>query len=272
VSTMTLASFHLRGATRTRWVSIAAVVFAAAAVAVTLTGLRSLRELGLAGAGAATEGLLHLGLLLPPLIGLLLGAGTVARDRERGLLAVLATQPVARAQLPFAAFVGSLGAVASVIALGFGTALVFVAAVASGRDLVTLLLVTAIALAATASAVALGVLVSTLARSHHQATVVAAALWLLLALGMDLLLAGVAPGLRLGPTGLLVAVLANPLEAGRVLALVTIDHGSSLGPFGAYLTDVLGRAGAVGALVGSLVAWTLLPLAIAARAIGRRDI
>lgn len=272
MTTATLASFHLRGATRTRWVSVAAVMFAAAAVAVTLTGLSSLRELGLAGAGAAAEGLLHLGLLLPPLIGLLLGAGTVARDRERGLLAVLATQPVTRRELPFAAFLGSLGAVASVVALGFGAALVFVAAVASGRDLATLLLVAAISLAATASAVALGVLVSTLARSHHQATVVAAALWLLLALGMDLLLAGVAPGLRLGPTGLLVAVLANPLEAGRVLALLVIDHGTSLGPFGAYLTDALGRAGAIVALVASLAAWTVVPLAVAGRAVSRRDI
>lgn len=271
-STATLASFEFRGAARSRWVSIGAVVFAAAAAAVTLAGLRSLSELGLAGAGAATDGLLHLGLLLPPLIGLLLGAGSVARDRERGLLAVLASQPVRRGQLPLAAFLGATSAVAAVVGLGFGVATVLVAAVATPTDLVALLGVAVVSLAATASAVALGVALSSVCSSHHQATAAAASLWLLLALGLDLLLAGTAPGLRLGPAGLLAAVLVNPLEAARVLAMLLLDGGTSLGPFGSYLTDLLGRVGSIAALLGSLVAWTLLPLVAARTIIARRDI
>lgn len=270
--TLVLARFQLQGATRSRWVTVGAVVFAAAAVAVTLAGLRSLSELGLAGAGAATDGLLHLTLLLPPLIGLLLGAGSLARDRERGLLAVLATQPVRRSQLPLAAFLGSVWAVWAVVAFGFGAATVLLAAVARGRDLGALLAVGAISLAATACAVALGVAVSAVSRSHHQATAAAASLWLLLALGLDLLLAGAAPGLRLGPVGLLAAVLLNPLEAARVLALLVIDDGAALGPFGTYLDHLFGRAGTAGILAGALVAWIVLPLAVARRVTGRRDI
>lgn len=271
-STATLAAFELRGAARSRWVSIGAVVFAAGAAAVTLAGLRSLSELGLAGAGAATDGLLHLGLLLPPLIGLLLGAGSVARDRERGLLAVLASQPVRRGQLPVAAFLGSTSAVAAVVALGFGVATVLLAAVATPADLVALLAVGAISLAATASAVALGVALSALCSSHHQATAAAASLWLLLALGLDLLLAGAAPGLQLGPAGLLAAVVGNPLEAARVLAMFLLDGGANLGPFGSYLLDLLGRTGTIVALVTSLVAWIVLPLLAARTITTRRDI
>lgn len=270
--TLTLARFHLRGATRSRWVTVGAAVFAAGSVAVTLAGLRSLRELGLAGAGAATDGLLHLALLLPPLIGLLIGAGSLARDRERGLLAVLASQPLHRAQLPLAAFLGSVAAVWAVTASGFGTATVLIGAVADLGDLVALLGVGAISLAAAASAVALGVAVSAFSASHHQATAAAAALWLLLALGIDLLVAGVTPGLGLGPAGLLAAVLVNPLEAARVLALLVIDHGTALGPFGVYLTDRFGRTGATGLLVASLACWTLLPLLLARRITRRRDI
>jgi Cu-processing system permease protein len=267
-----LASFELRGAARTRWLSIGGLIFAAAAFAVTLAGLRSLSALGLAGAGAATDGLVHLSLLLPPLIGLLLGAGSLARDRERGMMAMLAAQPVRRSSLPLAAFGGSVLAVWVVLAAGLGVSLVLLSTVATMADLTAFGIVLAVGLLATASAVAIGVAISAVASTHHQATAAAASVWLLLALGMDLLLAGVAPGLRLGPAGLLAAVLLNPLEAARVLAVMLLDGGHALGPFGTYLTRRFGPLGAQGVLVAAMVAWTVGPLLLARRVTRRRDI
>jgi ABC-type transport system involved in multi-copper enzyme maturation permease subunit len=267
-----LAGFEFRGAARTRWVPIGAVVFASTTVAVTLAGLRSLSALGLAGAGAATDGLVHLSLLLPPLIALLLGAGSLARDRERGMLAMLASQPVRRAALPMAAFVGSLLAVWVVLGAGLGVALVLLATIATLADLAAFAVVVGVGLLTTACAVAIGVAISALAATHHQATAAAASVWLVLALGMDLLLAGVAPGLRLGPPGLLAAVLLNPLEAARTLALLVLDGGGALGPFGAYLSRRFGMAAAQGMMVGSLLAWTVGPLMIARAATIRRDV
>jgi ABC-2 type transport system permease protein len=267
-----LAAFELRGAARTRWLSVGGVIFAGATIAVTLAGLRSLSALGLAGAGAATEGLVHLSLLLPPLIGLLLGAGSLARDRERGMLAMVAAQPVRRGVLPLAAFTGSLLAVWIVLAAGLGVALVLLATVASLADLAAFAVVLGTGLVATASAVALGVAISALASTHHQATAAAASVWLLLALGMDLLLAGVAPGLRLGPAGLLVAVVANPLEAARIWALLLLEGGTALGPFGSYLLDRFGARGTHGFLAAVLTAWTVGPLLLARRVTVRRDV
>lgn len=267
-----LAGFELRGAARTRWLTVGGVIFAAAAMGVTLAGLRSLAALGLAGAGAATDGLVHLSLLLPPLIGLLLGAGSLARDRERGMLAMLASQPVRRGALPFAAFAGSVLAVWVVLAAGLGVALVLLATVATMADLGAFGIVLGVGLVATASAVAIGVMISALASTHHQATAAAASVWLLLALGMDLLLAGVAPGLRLGPAGLLAAVLLNPLEAARILAVMLLDGGTALGPFGSYLTRRFGTLGAQGVLLGSMAAWTIGPLLAARTITARRDI
>jgi ABC-type transport system involved in multi-copper enzyme maturation permease subunit len=267
-----LAGFELRGAARTRWLTVGGVIFAAAAMGVTLAGLRSLAALGLAGAGAATDGLVHLSLLLPPLIGLLLGAGSLARDRERGMLAMLASQPVRRGALPFAAFAGSVLAVWVVLAAGLGVALVLLATVATMADLGAFGIVLGVGLVATASAVAIGVMISALASTHHQATAAAASVWLLLALGMDLLLAGVAPGLRLGPAGLLAAVLLNPLEAARILAVMLLDGGTALGPFGSYLTRRFGTLGAQGVLLGSMAAWTIGPLLVARTITARRDI
>jgi ABC-type transport system involved in multi-copper enzyme maturation permease subunit len=267
-----LAGFELRGAARTRWLTVGGVIFAAAAMGVTLAGLRSLAALGLAGAGAATDGLVHLSLLLPPLIGLLLGAGSLARDRERGMLAMLASQPVRRGALPFAAFAGSVLAVWVVLAAGLGVALVLLATVVTMADLGAFGIVLGVGLVATASAVAIGVMISALASTHHQATAAAASVWLLLALGMDLLLAGVAPGLRLGPAGLLAAVLLNPLEAARILAVMLLDGGTALGPFGSYLTRRFGTLGAQGVLLGSMAAWTIGPLLVARTITARRDI
>jgi hypothetical protein len=72
---------------------------------------------------------------------------------------------------------------------------------------------------------------------------------------------------------LLLAILANPLEAGRILALLgTNFEGTALGPFGAYLISSFGRWGAVGVLVLDLVAWTLLPLGVARWALPRKDL
>jgi ABC-type transport system involved in multi-copper enzyme maturation permease subunit len=267
-----LAGFELRGAARTRWLTVGGAVFAAAALAVTLAGLRSLSALGLGGAGAAIDGLVHLSLLLPPLIGLLLGAGSLARDRERGMLAMLAAQPVRRSVLPLAAFAGSLLAVWVVLAAGLGVSLIVLATVVTAADLATFAIVVGVSLAATATAVALGVAIAAVVSTHHQATAAAASLWLLLALGMDLLLAGVAPGLRLGPAGLFAAVLANPLEAARVLAVLLLDGGTGLGPFGEYLTRRFGSTGAITVLGASLAAWTVGPLVLARWATRRRDI
>lgn len=270
--TRALAMFELRGAARSRWVTVAALVFAAAAVAATLAGLRSFRSLGLAGAGAATDALLQVGLLLPPLIGLLLGAGTLARDRERGLLGMFASQPLARAQLALTAFLGGVLAVWAVVALGVGAGTLVVSMAATLADLRGLAVVLLVTLAATAAAVALGVAISAVSASHHQATVTAAALWLMLALGLDLLLAGVGPGLRLGPAGLLAAVVVNPLEAARLLGLMLLDGATALGPFGAYLTDRFGGGGTVGLLAGTVTFWTIAPLGLAVWATHRRDV
>lgn len=270
--TMALASFELAGIRRSRWLLWFSAVFVVVSAVVTIAGLRSFAALGLAGAAAATDGLVHASLLLPPLLGLLLGASGLARDRERGMLAMLATQPIRRAAIPFASFAASLGAVWAVTLLGFATATLLLSTSATSADLLGLLTALTIALAATAASVALGVLVGSVARTHQQAVAAAAAVWLMLALGLDLLLVGVAPGLRLGPSSLLAVVISNPLEAARVMSLFVLDGAGALGPFGAYLMATLGRSGTLSVLTTVLAAWTIGPLVAAALIARRRQV
>lgn len=268
---LAVAGWELRGAIRSRFVLGAALTFGAMSLGVTLLGLGALRGLGLAGVGPAAAGLVNLGVLVPPLLGLLLGAASVAGARERGLLAMVAAQPIRRAAIVLGTFLGLAGALWTTVALGFGLASLVLAGVARARDLAPLGALVGVTLAVGTAGLGVGIGISCLARARAQATAVAVAVWLLLALGMDLALAGLAPAVRLGPEGLLVAVLLNPLEAGRILALLAASaDGTALGPFGAFLLDRFGAPGAAALLVGAIAAWTALPLAAAGRALARR--
>jgi Cu-processing system permease protein len=270
---LTVAGWELRGTVRSRWVLGTAVLFGAMCLAVTLLGLDALRGLGLAGVGPASAALLNLGVLVPPLMGLLLGAGGLAGSRERGLLAMIAAQPISRAAIVGGTFGGLAAALWCTIGLGFGLALLVLAGVARASDLAPLAALAGATLAVGTAGLAIGVGISAHAASRTQALSLAVVVWFVLALGMDLALAGLAPAVRLGPEGLLVAVLANPLEAGRILALLTAEAGgTALGPFGAYLIERFGPGGAAGLLVGAILAWTAVPLILAARGVRCRSI
>ena len=268
-----LAGWELKGAIRSRWVLGTAIVFAAISLAVTLLGLESLRGLGLSGVGPASAGLVNLGVLLPPLMGLLLGAGSLSGARERGLLAMMVAQPVSRTALVAGVFLGLAAALWITVAVGFGLAALVLAGVAKVADLAPFVALVVATLAVGTAGLGIGIGLSSVAGGRTQAVALAVAVWFVLALGMDLALAGLGPAVHLGPQGLLLAVLANPLEAGRILALLAANpSGTALGPFGSYLITRFGDGGATVILAAAIAAWTLVPLAVAAWALRRRPI
>lgn len=272
-ATTTLASWEFRSAARSRWVLGTAVAFGALCFAVSLLGMRSLRELGLAGVGPASAALLNLGILLPAIMGLLLGGNALAAAREQGVLSMIAVQPITRTSIVLGSFLGVCGALAIAILFGFGTAAVVLSGVAERSDVVALLALVGSTLGVSTACVAIGLAFSAFADNRLQATSTAITLWFLLALGMDLALVAIAPAIRMGPVGLLTAVLANPLEAGRVLALLGAgSDGTVLGPFHAYLVDTFGTAGAAGLLIASLAFWTIVPLGVARWVLTSRDL
>jgi hypothetical protein len=82
----------------------------------------------------------------------------------------------------------------------------------------------------------------------------------------------VGAAVHLGPFGLFVGVLLNPLEAARVLMVLASGADAlTLGPFGAYLNNSLGIAGAALAVCASLVAWTGLSFVVAWAGLSRRE-
>jgi ABC-type transport system involved in multi-copper enzyme maturation permease subunit len=268
-----IASWEYRTAVRARWVLTMAVVFGLLCVVVTLLAFRTVRELGLSGIGPASATLVNLGVLLPSLMGLLLGAGSLVGAREQGMLAMICAQPLRRSAVATGAFLGLTASLCATLGIGFGVAMLIIAGVATASDVPALVTLIGATLGVGAASVAIGVAISSLVSNRVQALTLAVGLWIVLSLGVDLALAALAPSVHLGPTGLLAAVLANPLEAGRILALLgTNFEGTALGPFGAYLVGTFGRWGAVALLAASLVAWTLVPLRVARWALPRKDL
>jgi Cu-processing system permease protein len=268
-----LAAWELKGAVRSRWVIGTAIVFAAISLGVTLLGLEALRGLGLSGVGPASAGLVNLGVLLPPLMGLLLGAGSIAGARERGLLAMMVAQPVSRTSLILGLFLGLTAALWITVAAGFGLAALVLAGVAKVSDLAPFGALVVATLAVGTAGLGVGIGLSSVAAGRTQAMAMAVAVWFVLALGMDLALAGLGPAVQLGPQGLLIAVLLNPLEAGRILALLAANPGgAALGPFGTYLIERFGTTGSAMLLGSAIAAWTVIPLLVARSALRRRPV
>jgi ABC-type transport system involved in multi-copper enzyme maturation permease subunit len=269
----TIARWEFHGSVRARWVLVMAAIFGVLCLAVTLLAFRTVRGLGLSGIGPASATLVNLGVLLPSLMGMLLGAASLVGAREQGLLAMMAAQPLPRTSIVTGSFVGLTGSLWATLGVGFGVALLVMSGVARAGDvpaLATLIVATA---AVAMASVAIGVAISAYATNRGQAVAGAVGIWIVMALGVDLALAALAPSLHLGPRGLLAVVLLNPLEAGRILALLGTNlQGTALGPFGAYLMSTFGAAGAIILLTADLMLWTAVPVWLARRALTRKDL
>lgn len=270
---MAVSAFQVRGILRGRWALAAVAAFALASAVVSLLGLESFRQLGLRSVGPAAVSLVNLALLLPTVQGLLLGALTVSSDRERGLLAMLSAFGASPLALAAASWLAVTVSAALSLGLGFGVSALVVAGNVPAEDLPIFGAIGLVMLAAAAAAAAIGVLVGALAGSRLQAALIAVAAWFVLAVGLDLVVVGLGVFLRIGEVGLLVAALANPLEAARLAALLLLDAGGTvLGPMGAYLLGRFGGPGSLALLLAALAAWSVVPLGLAARALGRRDL
>ncbi len=269
---ITLAVFRTRTLLRGRATIAAALVFCLATGLVALLGLGSFRQVGLGSIGPAAAGLVNLALLLPTAQALVVGGMTLTVDRESGFGAMLLARGVRPASLVVTAWLAvTLSSWLSIMA-GFGLAAIIIAGNVPLGDLPVFVGLIGVSLAASAAAAAVGTLVGALVTTRSQATIAGVAAWFILAVGFDLVIVGLGAFLRFGEAAVIGAIAADPLTAARVSALLLLDPGAGvLGPTGAYLLDRLGHGGAVAALLAVVVAWTVLPLALATASVTRRD-
>jgi Cu-processing system permease protein len=268
-----LLAFQVATIARGQWALVGTVVFAAAAVVVTILGLDSFRQVGLGAVGPAAVSLVNLALLLPTAQAVLLGAQAITAERETGFLATIAARGAGRGTIVLCVWLAVTAATWLALLTGFGGAALILAGNVPIDDLPAFLGVVLTTMLVAAAAAAIGVLIGSAVANRLRATLVALAAWFMLAVGLDVLVVGLGVFLRAGEAGLLLAIAANPFEAGRIAALLTIDaRGAVLGPVGSFLLSRFELAGTLALLGGALAAWTVLPLLAARQLLRWRDL
>ncbi len=262
-SVRVIAGKEVRDSLRNRWFLLYAAAFAVLAVALSMMSLVGTGLYGRAGFGRTTAGLVNLVLLIVPLMGLTIGAGALAPEREKGTLGYLLSQPVSRTEVLLGKYLGLAAALLAALGAGFGLAAVVMACQGVSTHPQAYLRLVALSFALALGMLSTGLLISSLAGRHSAATGSAIFLWLGLVFLSDLGLMGGTLVFRLQVTELFRLSLANPLQVYRMAMLAglhaTLDV---LGPVGAYAMRTYGT-GLLWLFYGLLASWILLPVGAA---------
>jgi len=257
-----IARRELREALHNKWLWFFAVGLAALGLALSQAGLAAAGYAGLGGFGRTAASLVNALLLFVPLIGLIVGAGAVAGDRERGALLYLLAQPVSRAEVFFGKALGAALAVIAALGLGFGLAGLGLAFSGDTHASAYLSMAGSVLLLAL-TCLGLGFVISTLTRKASTASGAALILWLVLVFFGDLGIVGATLSLRPTPAALLGMLLANPLQAFKMAAIYNLRSALDiLGPVGQYAVYRFGE-GLPLFLLGLLLGWIILTFGIA---------
>ncbi|HEX5068843.1 MAG TPA: ATP-binding cassette domain-containing protein [Vicinamibacterales bacterium] len=256
---------ELRDALQNRWLAGFAILLGVLGLAATASGYDSVAGLGLQMFGRTTATLLNLALLLAPLVGVLMGAASIAGERERGTLEHLLAQPLSRTRLLLGKHAGLLIALSIATVAGFLPAGLLIVANSGVGLLPHYALFPTLAVGAAAALAGIGLVISVSSRSAVQAQGAAVAAWFVLALLYDLVLIGSLAISGLAPHWLVAALALNPIDASRVIGVLALEPDLYLlGPAGAFLTEQLGSLGTALLLGAAVSGWIALPVAVAA--------
>jgi Cu-processing system permease protein len=267
-----VARNELRDAVGSTWLVTYTIVFTLVALGLSYLGERNLGAVGFENFSRTTASLLNLCLLLAPLVALLLGSGAVSGERERGTLTYLLAQPLERWELLLGKYAGLSLAVAAATTMGFGLAGIWIAVMTTSMAVGTYLLLLGLVLALIFVMTGIGLIASVVSKTRVQALGMVLMVWIVAVFVFDLVLIGAVSTTSLGGGGLLTALLLNPVEIVRVLAIIHLEPDLQiLGPFGSYILERAGVGGATAILVAALLAWVTAPVALAAQLFASRE-
>ena len=256
---------ELRDARYNRWFLLYAIAFAALSLALAWFALSGAGNYGLAGFGRTSASLINLVLLIVPLMGLTLGALSLAGEREKGTLIYLMAQPLSQLELLLGKFIGMALALMAALGLGFGLTGLLIAISGGGTELRTYVVLLLLSCLLAVASLSVGFLISALVSSSATAVGLALFLWLLLVFFGDLGLMGTAVVLKLNVNQLFAAALANPLQLFKLASVLNLHQNLEvLGPAGIYAMRTYGDR-LLPALIGLMFLWVIVPLLLAIR-------
>lgn len=250
----TIARRELRESLRHKWLWAYVLGFAGLATALSGTSLAAAGYAGLGGFGRTAASLVNALLLFVPLLGLSIGAGSVAGDRERGTLLYVLSQPVTRGEVLAGKALGAGLALALAVLLGFGLAAIALA-FGPGGDALAFLALTAYTLLLGWAMLGVGFVVSVSSKRSASAFGIGLLIWLAFVFLSDLGVIGATLAFKPTPAMLLTALIANPLQAFKLGAIFSLQSSLDvLGAVGQYATRQIGAA-LPWALAGLLLVW-----------------
>jgi len=272
---LVIAWREIRQGLRNRWVIGASVLLAVFGLCLAFLGSAPVGSVGASDLAVTVVSLSSLGIFLLPLIALLLAYDALVGEFERGTMLLLLTYPVTRWQIVLGKFVGHVAILSFATVVGFGVSGLVAAAGGEGTDGAVWRAFGAMIGASVllgAVFVALGYVISALARERPVAAGLAIALWLLFVVIYDLVLLGALVADREG------VVMTEPLF--RVLLAINpadVYRMFNLGDL-AGAPQITGMAGigagaglGAGVLLPILAAWVVAPLGLAAFLFRRRE-
>jgi Cu-processing system permease protein len=267
----TVAWRELREAVRSRWFLLYTLAFAVLGLSISYISSVSAGGSGLAGFGRTTAGLVNLVLLVVPLMALTAGAGAIASDRERGMLAYLLAQPVSRLEVVLGKYIGLAGALLACITLGIGSCAVILAWKGGATAPASLLWLAGLTFALALGMLSLGMLISTMARKASVAVGTAIFLWLTFVFITDLGLMATTLAFNLRIEELFALSLLNPLQVYKMWSLHAIEATLDvLGPAGLYATEEFGGR-LHGIFAACMAAWIVAPLVLSTIIFSRKS-
>ena len=267
-----LARKELRDAHRNRWFVLYTATFASLSLALAWMAMSGLGTSGMAGFGRTTAALINLVLLVVPLMGLTLGALSLAGEREQGTLLYLLAQPLTQTEVLLGKFLGLALALLTALILGFGLSGLVIAWQGGAAQAATYLTLVLLAFLLALVSLSLGFLISATVGKGSTAVGLALFVWLALVFFGDLGLLGTALVMELDIVQLFTAALLNPLQIFKIAAILDLRGNLEiLGPAGAYAIRTYGDR-LMPLLLILLAAWTIVPLAFTYLAFRRRGV
>ena len=270
---LAVAALEFVSAARLKWVRLLTVAFAALAVAAAYSSGAAQDLSGADGFARTTMSLIPVVLLLVPLAALVLGVS--GQTVESGHDAFLFGQPIGRGTVLVARWLGEAAALAGAIGggLGLGGALIATSNGIDGVPRFAFFIAASLSLALIFLSMAAAIAAFT--DKRVTALSIATFAWFFFVLlydGAALSLAGRLTG-AFGGRVLFASVFANPADLIRVAMLSIAGTPNVLGAAGeAWMRFLGGATAATVTCAGVLAAWTAAPLAIAAHAMGTRDL
>jgi len=269
-----IAGKEIQESLRNRWVLVTTLLLAALALSLTLLGSAPTGNVSAGALDVVVVSLSSLTIFLLPLIALLISHDAIVGEMERGTMILLLSYPVSRHQVVLGKFCGHVLILAFATIIGYGVAAGALAAggtkvLAASWYAFAWMIGTSIMLGA--AFVAIGYLISSLARDRGTAAGAAVGVWLIMVLVFDMALLGllvIDQGRIVSASVLEQLLFLNPTDIYRLANLTGFNVSQFSGMAG--LTGSTGAS--TPALMVGMALWIAIPLGLAAASFARREL